>query len=297
MFINTKTNVKSDHPAKKLKLTPKPSAFTQSRKYVGLKPLNSIPFSMNAFIESLTPEQKKLLKLECQVLGKSWFKLLKDEIKKPYFIALKKFLWEEGVRGADDSPRSLKVYPPPRDIYTWSHTPLGKVRVVILGQDPYHGAGQAHGLCFSVRPGVRPPPSLGNIYKELKQEYPDFKVPTHGNLTAWAEAGVLLLNSSMTVRAGSAGSHSKKHGWEQFTDKVVDIVDNGAGRGVVFMAWGGHAASRVAKLDSERHLILRSGHPSPLSSGLFFGNKHFRQANEWLEKRYGRAGPVDWCYL
>ncbi|KAE9408408.1 uracil-DNA glycosylase [Gymnopus androsaceus JB14] len=243
-------------------------------------------------------------------MGKSWLKLLKDEIKQPYFISLKRFLWQEGVRGPDDSPQSLKIYPSPRDIYTWSNTPLGKVKVVIIGQDPYHGRNQAHGLCFSVRMGVAIPPSLINIYAEIKNEYPDFVVPKHGNLDSWAAAGVLMLNACLTVEAGKANSHADK-GWERFTDKVIDIVDkwggasvkgrsgeaSGFGQGVVFLAWGSFAQKRVARLDKTKHLILTSAHPSPKSAHRgFLGNGHFKAANDWLEKRYGPSeGPVDWC--
>ncbi|KAF9466529.1 uracil-DNA glycosylase [Collybia nuda] len=245
-------------------------------------------------------------------MGKSWLKVLKDEIRKPYFISLKKFLWAEGVRGPDDTPKSVKVYPSPANIYAWSNTPLGKVKVVILGQDPYHGRGQAHGLCFSVPIGVSVPPSLRNIYAELKAEYPEFKPPQHGNLTAWASNGVLMLNTCLTVRAGDAGSHSNK-GWEDFTDRVVDVVDKygganlptaggsegtGIGRGVVFLAWGAWAGKRVAKLGKGKHLILTSAHPSPFSAHRgFLGNGHFKTANEWLEAKYGKEGIVDWCAL
>jgi len=243
-------------------------------------------------------------------MGLSWLKLLKDEIKKPYFISLKRFLWEEGVTSAD--VKNLKIFPSPRNIYAWSRTPVGKLKVVIIGQDPYHGPGQAHGLCFSVPPGIAVPPSLRNIYAEIKAEYPEFTPPKHGNLTAWADNGVLLLNTCLTVRAGNAGSHSGK-GWEEFTDKVVDAVDKygganltsigssvkaGYGRGVVFLAWGGWAAKRVAKLDKKKHLILTSAHPSPLSASKgFLGNGHFKKANDWLEQRYGPDAMVNWCSL
>ncbi|KAF8274753.1 uracil-DNA glycosylase-like protein [Lactarius quietus] len=270
--------------------------------------LNSIPFSLSEYIDSLTEDQKRLLTLECETMGKSWLKVLKDEIKKPYFITLKQFLWKEGVHGPDDSAENLNIYPAPRNIYSWSnYTPLGKVRVVMIGQDPYHGPGQAHGLCFSVPHGVTAPPSLKNIYSEIKTEYEDFVPPKHGNLTAWAEAGVLMLNTCLTVRAHSAGSHQGK-GWEQFTDRVIEAVDrygganlgekSGVGRGVVFLAWGAWAAKRVAKLNKNKHLILSSAHPSPLSASRgFFGNGHFRKANDWLEARYGPDGRVDWCRL
>ncbi|KAI9512991.1 uracil-DNA glycosylase-like protein [Russula earlei] len=307
----------SDKPSKKPKLAGSGSgktpaaAGTQSFGVggsAGLQALNSIPFSSTEYTASLNEDQKRLLKLECETMGKSWLKVLKDEIKKPYFISLKEFLWKEGVRGPDDSEHDLKVYPAPRNIYSWSnYTPLGKVRVVMIGQDPYHGPGQAHGLCFSVPSGVPAPPSLKNIYAEIKAEYGDFVPPKHGNLTAWAEAGVLMLNTCLTVRARTAGSHQGK-GWEQFTDRVVDAVDrygganlgekSGVGRGVVFLAWGSWAAKRVAKLSKTKHLILSSAHPSPLSARKgFFGNGHFRKANDWLEERYGPDGRVDWCRL
>ncbi|KAI6122177.1 uracil-DNA glycosylase-like protein [Pisolithus croceorrhizus] len=316
-----------------LKITASSTSIGQS-----VQRLNYIPFSLSEYTESLSEEHKRLLQLECECMGKSWLKLLKDEIKKPYFIALKKFLWEAGVRGAEDSVKGLKVYPSPRNIYSWSKTPLGKVKVVIVGQDPYHGPNQAHvetitsitGLCFSVPKGVSIPPSLRNIYAEIKSEYPDFQPPTHGNLTTWAENGVLMLNTCLTVQANEAGSHSGK-GWEQFTDKVVDVVDKygganlssgdddsdvrGIGRGVVFLAWGAWAAKRVAKLNKVRsssvtryltdgrtiqskHLILSSAHPSPLSAHRgFLGNGHFKAANDWLENKYGPEGKVNWCQL
>jgi uracil-DNA glycosylase len=306
----------SDTRSKKPKLTAsssgndKPSAAgTQpSGQSPGLQSLNSIPFSSTEYVASLTADQKRLLKLECETMGKSWLKVLKDEIRKPYFNLLKEFLWKEGVHGPDDSAEDLKVYPAPRNIYSWSnYTPLGKVRVVMIGQDPYHGPGQAHGLCFSVPHGVTTPPSLRNIYAEIKAEYEGFVPPKHGNLTAWAEAGVLMLNTCLTVRARTAGSHQGK-GWEQFTDRVIEVVDrygganlgvkSGLGQGVVFLAWGSWAAKRVAKLNKTKHLILSSAHPSPLSASRgFFGNGHFRKANDWLEGRYGPDGRVDWSQL
>ncbi|KAG7451075.1 uracil-DNA glycosylase [Guyanagaster necrorhizus] len=318
MFANSQGKNASEPSAKKLKLSPASStrqgmsSIGKVTKGFGVQKLNSIPFSMSAFQESLTDEQRGLLRLECEAMGKSWLKLLKDEIKKPYFLSLKQFLREEGVRGINDSPLPLKVYPPPKDIYSWSNTPLGKVKVVIIGQDPYHGRGQAHGLCFSVPLGVTIPPSLRNIYAEIKAEYPEFTPPKHGNLTAWATNGVLMLNTCLTVRANTAGSHSEK-GWEQFTDKVVDVIDKygganlpsklaqadtGLGRGIVFLAWGAWAAKRVAKLDKTKHLILTSAHPSPFSAHKgFLGNGHFKAANEWLERKYGSDGIVDWCTL
>ncbi|KAI0661566.1 uracil-DNA glycosylase [Cubamyces menziesii] len=274
--------------------------------------LNSIPFSLSEFQSTLSDEEKELLALECKTMGMSWLKVLKDEIRQPYFLQLKKFLREQGVKGPDGSAPNLKVYPPPKDIYAWSNlTPLGRVKVVIIGQDPYHNPGQAHGLCFSVPPGVAVPPSLRNIYTEIKSEYPSFEPPKHGTLNAWAENGVLLLNTALTVKAHEPGSHSNK-GWEQFTDRVIEMVDRygganlgdkssagaGRGRGIVFVAWGTWAAKRVAKLDKKKHLILMSSHPSPLSASRgFFGNGHFKKANDWLEEKYGPDGCVEWTKL
>ncbi len=170
--------------------------------------------------------------------------------------------------------------------------------MVIVGQDPYHNDGQAHGLAFSVKPPTRPPPSLKNIYIALQNDYPDsFQPPPPqqgGLLTPWAERGVLMLNTCLTVRAHDANSHSN-HGWERFTQRIIDLVAQRSARGVVFMAWGSPAAKRVVKIDETRHLVLRSVHPSPLSAHRgFFECGHFRKANEWLMKRYGAAGEIDW---
>ncbi|GAA5869352.1 hypothetical protein JCM1840_005447 [Sporobolomyces johnsonii] len=255
-----------------------------------------------------SPTEADLLRLECETLDPSWLALLQDELKKPYFLSLKKFLWQEGLRGTTekDDKGKAKVFPPARDVYSWSrYTPLEHVKVVILGQDPYHDDGQAHGLCFSVRPGVKIPPSLRNIYKEIKDEYPEFEVPKHGNLISLARSGVLMLNTSLTVKPHQAGSHSNK-GWETFTDKIVELVDKYGGSsevgkksdGVVVLAWGAWAAKRVAKMDQKKHLILTSPHPSPLSARRgFFGNGHFRKANDWLEAKYGPEARVDWTKL
>ncbi|GAA5942308.1 hypothetical protein JCM3775_003218 [Rhodotorula graminis] len=265
------------------------------------------PFSPAAFLSSLStsppsPTEADLLSLEGATLGASWLAHLDKELRKPYFLDLKRFLWKEGLRGTEDRGEGgkLRVFPPARDVYAWSrYTPLQDVKVVVLGQDPYHDDGQAHGLCFSVRPGVKIPPSLRNIYKEIKDEYPAFEVPKHGNLISLARSGVLLLNTSLTVAPHKAGSHSNK-GWETFTDKVVDVVDRhgGQGKGVVVLAWGAWAAKRVAKMDKKKHLILTSAHPSPLSARRgFFGNGHFKKTNEWLAQRHGADAQIDWTTL
>ncbi|KAJ7086082.1 uracil-DNA glycosylase-like protein [Mycena belliarum] len=315
----------SDAP-KRQKLAPSTSTLPVAARFTATKPaapvtltlvstkqkLSAIPFSLSGFIASLpSDDARALLALECDVLGKSWLKLLADELRKPYFLALKRFLLAEGVRGAGD-PAPLRIYPAPKDIYAWSATPLGRVKVVILGQDPYPGAGQAHGLSFSVPPGVPVPASLQNIYKELRAEYPAFAPPAHGHLAGWAAQGVLLLNAVLTVRAGAPASHAER-GWEAFTERVLRVVDayggaslpardggaaTGVGRGVVVLAWGAQAARRVGALEGGKHLVLKSAHPSPKSADRgFFGNGHFRQANAWLEARYGAGAGVDWCKL
>ncbi|PSR88988.1 hypothetical protein PHLCEN_2v4950 [Hermanssonia centrifuga] len=287
MFSGSSATKSAQPGAKKIKLDH--AAGSPSSGLSGSKSLNSIPFSLSGFVSSLSDEEKQLLALECETIGKSWqvlsslarlrtrvrgadrafrLKVLNDEIRKPYFIKLKRFLWDQGVKGPDDSAKSLKIYPArelchqrrivatltelytARNIYSWSNlTPLGRVKVVIIGQDPYHGPNQAHGM----------------------RGYDSASPFPKANLTTWAENGVLLLNTCLTVKAAEAGSHSGK-GWEEFTDKVVDVVDRygganlaangsdlgGRGRGIVFLAWGAWAMKRVAKLDKKKHLILTS---------------------------------------
>jgi len=188
--------------------------------------------------------------------------------------------------------RKHTVFPPGAEMFNaFALTPFDEVRVVILGQDPYHGPGQAHGLCFSVRKGVRPPPSLQNIFKELHQDL-DVPRPAHGELTAWAEQGVLLLNTVLSVRAHSANSH-RGQGWEQFTDRVIELL-NAEREGLVFVLWGSAAGRKAEMIDDNRHLILRSPHPSPLSAYRgFFGCRHFSQINARLQRQGG--APIDWA--
>ncbi|KAI9696870.1 MAG: uracil DNA glycosylase [Bogoriella megaspora] len=247
-------------------------------------------FDKEAWIAKLTPEQRTLLKLEIETLHDSWLPHLKDELTSPSFISLKKFLASEAQSGK-------KIYPPSEDVYSWSrHTPLNTVKCVILGQDPYHGPNQAHGLCFSVRPPTPAPPSLKNMYICLKNDYPEFQPPPRngGLLTPWADRGVLLLNAALTVRAADANSHANK-GWERFTQKVIDTVVKVRGKGVVFMAWGKNAEAKVKDIKGAKHLVLRSVHPSPLSASRgFYTCAHFKKANEWLKERYGEDGEIDW---
>lgn len=218
-------------------------------------------------------------------LEESWKVPLAGEFGAPYMVELKRFLLAEKARGARIFPRGSEYF------RALDLTPLEAVRAVILGQDPYHGEGQAHGLCFSVRHGVRTPPSLENIYKELESDL-GIKCPRHGFLEHWAEQGVLLLNSVLTVEKGRAASHQGK-GWERFTDAIVRAV-NAKEEPVVFLLWGSYAQRKASFVDGSRHLVLKAAHPSPLSahSG-FFGCRHFSKANAFLESK-GLA-PIDWA--
>lgn len=208
-------------------------------------------------------------------IEESWEKVLQPDFDKPYFKDLTDFVRSEYA--------ATTIYPPASLIFNaFNLCPFDKVKVVIIGQDPYHGPGQAHGLCFSVNDGVQFPPSLQNIFKEIKSDL-DIPIPTSGNLTRWAEQGVLLLNATLTVRAHSAGSHQKK-GWETFTDSVIRILAEQK-ENLVFILWGAYAQKKGAFIDNNRHLILSSAHPSPLSAyNGFFGNHHFSLTNEWLQK-------------
>ena len=217
-------------------------------------------------------------------LHESWKGPLQAEFDAHYMAELKTFLTAEKAAGKTIYPKGSEWFA------ALDATPLENVRVVILGQDPYHGEGQAHGLCFSVQHGVRPPPSLLNIYKEMKTDLA-VDQPNHGNLNSWAEHGVLLLNSVLTVEAGKAASHQGK-GWERFTDAVIQLV-NDQMRPVVFILWGSYAQKKAAFVDHSRHLVLKSVHPSPLSAhNGFFGSKPFSQANTFL-KAQGR-GEIQW---
>ena len=218
-------------------------------------------------------------------LESSWLEVLRDEFEKHYMLALKKFLKDEKAAG-------FNIYPKSGDIFNaFEKTPFDKVKVVILGQDPYHGEYQAHGLSFSVQKGITTPPSLKNIYKELVKDIPGFVIPNHGNLTEWAEQGVLLLNASLTVRAGTPGSHQKK-GWEEFTDKVIKTISEKK-EGIVFILWGAFAQAKAELIDQSKHFIIRSPHPSPFSADRgFFGSKPFSKTNEILIKE-GKK-PIDW---
>jgi uracil-DNA glycosylase len=218
-------------------------------------------------------------------IGASWLEVLEEEFGKPYMAELKKFLKEEKETG-------FKVYPKGSDIFNaFNTTPFEQVKVVILGQDPYHGEHQAHGLSFSVKKGIPPPRSLQNIYKELVTDIPGFTIPTHGELTEWAKQGVLLLNATLTVRANTAGSHQKK-GWEEFTDHVIKTISDQK-KGIVFILWGAYAQAKTELIDQTKHYIIKSPHPSPFSADRgFFGSKPFSKTNEILIKQ-GKT-PIDW---
>lgn len=217
-------------------------------------------------------------------LEESWKKALAPEFSDPYMGALRRFLMEEKEAGKRIFPKGAEYF------RALDLTPLDHVKVVILGQDPYHSAGQAHGLCFSVQPGVRIPPSLVNIYKELKADL-GIAPASHGFLEHWARQGVLLLNSVLTVEEARAASHQGQ-GWERFTDAVVRLVNQRC-EGVVFMLWGAYAQKKAAFVDKKRHLVLTAPHPSPLSAhNGFFGSRHFSKANAFLAER-GKT-PIDW---
>lgn len=214
----------------------------------------------------------------------SWKEVLKDEFSKPYFRQIVLHLKTEKAQGKT-------IYPPGSLIFNaFNTTPIDKVKAVILGQDPYHGPGQAHGLCFSVQKGVPPPPSLVNIFKELQEDI-GIDIPNHGNLTHWAEQGVFLLNASLTVRAAEPMSHAKI-GWALFTDTVIRKISEQKEH-VVFLLWGKFAQEKRVLIDEKKHLLLKAAHPSPLSANAgFFGCRHFSKTNAWLTGH--RIDPVDW---
>lgn len=215
----------------------------------------------------------------------TWQDAIGPQKKADYFVQLMARVQAEREAGK-------VIYPPSQDVFNaLKFTPLDSVKVVILGQDPYHGPDQAHGLCFSVLPGVKTPPSLVNIYKELAADIDGFQIPNHGTLTSWAEQGVLLLNTVLTVEQGNAHSHAK-WGWERFTDAVINAV-NKYQDGVVFLLWGSHAQRKGQNIDTAKHHVLTAPHPSPLSAHRgFLGSKHFSQTNQLLSRQ--NKSPVNW---
>lgn len=288
------------------KVGPKPGAKETSDGYEQF--CSRHDFDKNAWVASLTEEEKSLLALEINTIHVTWLAFLHKELTKPYFLDLKRFLKSQAGKA---------VFPPPGHIYSWSHfTPLPDVKCLILGQDPYHNVNQAHGLAFSVLEPTRPPPSLINIYKTLKIDFPDFDIPDYklllkqgkpggGNLTTWAKRGVLMLNACLTVEAHKANSHAGK-GWEKFTEKVIETAIKYArdeeNTGFVIMAWGLPAQKRVGAFDkliktsSSPFLVLRSVHPSPLlASRGFFESQVFKKCNDWLREQ--GLQPIDWSLV
>jgi uracil-DNA glycosylase len=218
-------------------------------------------------------------------LEPGWLNVLEEEFEKDYMKSLKAFLIAEKQSG-------YTVYPKSADIFNaLNHTTFEKVKVVILGQDPYHGDGQAHGLSFSVQKGITIPPSLKNIYKEMETDLEEFKTPAHGNLTKWADEGVLLLNATLTVRAHQAGSHQGK-GWETFTDFIITKLSEEK-EGLIFLLWGKYAQNKSTLIDLSKHQVLKAAHPSPFSAyNGFFGSRHFSTTNQLLTDQ--GKDPIDW---
>ncbi|MCG3845531.1 uracil-DNA glycosylase [Photobacterium damselae] len=215
----------------------------------------------------------------------SWQNFLQQQQQQEYFEQIQSYV-------ANARQQGKVVYPPEDDVFSaFTATPLDQVKVVILGQDPYHGPDQAHGLSFSVKPGVKTPPSLANMYKELATDIDGFTIPDHGYLQSWAEQGVLLLNTVLTVEQGNAHSHAKI-GWETFTDKVIEYIDQEC-EGVIFLLWGAHAQKKGKKINTQKHHVLKSAHPSPLSAYRgFFGCQHFSQTNTLLQAM--NKTPITW---
>jgi len=261
------------------------------------------PGVLDKVVLPLSPEQKArsdLSKLKAKLLllckelpvlssniGISWFSALSDNFGLDWFGNLSNYVSRER--------QQFTVYPEPGEVWEWTtRTDISQVKVVILGQDPYHGPGQAHGLCFSVKPGVTPPPSLVNIYKELESDIEGFSRPSHGYLAGWADQGVLLLNNCLTVRKGEANSH-KDRGWEKLTDAVIRWISKNLS-GVVFLLWGSHAQKKAMVVDRSKHHLLKSVHPSPLSAYRgFLGCGHFSQCNKLLSQQ-GKQ-PINWCNI
>ncbi len=215
-------------------------------------------------------------------ISSSWKNVLSAEFEKEYFLQLVEFIKSEY--------KNYTIYPSGKEIFSaFEFCSFEEVKVVLLGQDPYHGAGQANGLCFSVSESVSVPPSLQNIFKEIKDDV-GTDIPKNGNLERWAKQGVLLLNATLTVRANTAGSHQNK-GWETFTDAVIRVISEQK-NGIVFLLWGNYAQKKGNFIDISKHLVLKAAHPSPLARGGFFGNKHFSQTNQFLEK-IGKT-PIIW---
>jgi uracil-DNA glycosylase len=220
--------------------------------------------------------------MKSSMFNNSWDDNLNEEFKKPYFQILNSFIKKER--------NEFNIYPKEDDVYrALQLTSFEDLKVVLIGQDPYHGANQAHGLSFSVNYGIKTPPSLKNIFKELHSDI-GCSIPNHGNLTSWAAQGVLLLNATLTVRANEPGSHQNK-GWETFTDKIINVISDEK-QNCVFLLWGNYAKNKHNLINTQKHLVLEAAHPSPLARGAFFGCKHFSKTNEYLKSHH--LNPIDW---
>jgi uracil-DNA glycosylase len=216
-------------------------------------------------------------------LDGNWNSLLNEETDKPYFKELSQLV--------NNAYKTKRIYPPAQQVFnSLSLCSFASIKVVIIGQDPYHGYGQANGLCFSVNDGIRQPPSLQNIFKELKQDIEGFEIPVSGNLEAWAKQGVLLLNAVLTVEEGQPGSH-KAFGWERFTDSLIALISDKK-ENVVFLLWGNYAITKSGSINQTKHLVLTAAHPSPLARGAFFGCKHFSKTNSYLIEK--GLEPINW---
>ncbi|KEG15097.1 uracil-DNA glycosylase [Trypanosoma grayi] len=240
-------------------------------------------------MEALPPPVKKKMELDAclssLIIDPDWRAFLHPLTSAPSFQRVCQFVEMEAASG--------KVILPPRELIfsAFNSTPLERVKVVLLGQDPYHNIGQAHGLCFSVRPGMRPPPSLVNMYKELSADIPGFKAPSHGYLQHWAEQGVLMLNATLTVEAHKANSHATC-GWQAFTDGVIHLLSDAHKKPIVFLLWGGFARKKITLIDRKRHVVIENAHPSPLSATKWWGSRPFSKCNDALTK-IGHT-PIDW---
>lgn len=311
--VNKRTNSENQNEenVKKIKVIEKSKENVEEKENMsdsvdtvsGSRDGGTSPNSSTKPTSSLSPEQKSCIennKLKAEIrlqskktpalhenIGESWYQALKKEFTKPYFLKLSEFVATER--------RNATIYPPTEQVYSWTqYCTLEDVKVVILGQDPYHGPKQAHGLCFSVQSGVPAPPSLKNMYKELEDDIEGFTTPNHGHLVGWATQGVLLLNACLTVRAANANSHKDK-GWEKFTDAIIKAVSDN-NKDVVFILWGGYAQKKAANVDKKKHHLLKGPHPSPLSVYRgFYGCKHFSKCNELLEKAGKKT--IDWTHL
>ncbi|KAK6166371.1 hypothetical protein SNE40_023083 [Patella caerulea] len=274
----------SSHPAKSVKKQKTETAKKKMTKSKDkpVKSTDSASSPCNAAAK-LTGSTSSGFSLSSLITDSGWLSALKTELELPYMTELEKKLAE--------AYKTKQIFPPQRQLYNALNlTPLNQVKVVIIGQDPYHDDGQAMGLCFSVPKGIAVPPSLKNMYKELETDIPGFKSPSHGDLTQWADRGVLLLNATLSVEAHTPNSH-KDYGWQKFTDKIIQVINENC-KNVVFILWGNFAQKKGKLIDAKKHTTIKSGHPSPLSVRYFLGCKCFSKTNDALSKY--KLTPIDW---